>query len=79
MIAAMERSGIIALALALALSAATPGCATTRYHERARLADPAMQLDGDAAVVYVRTKAESAREGSIGGFGHSAAGGCGCE
>lgn len=65
-------------ALALALIVA-PGCARTHYYERELLVDRCMQLDADDVVVFIRNKIEGAREGSFGGFGDNAAGGCGCE
>lgn len=55
------------------------GCQTTRFYERQKLADRCMQLDHDGPTAYIRTKAEAAREGALGGFGRSPAGGCGCE
>lgn len=58
---------------------ALAGCQTTRYYERQRLTDRCMRFDADPATTYIRTKAEAAREGALGGFGMSAAGGCGCE
>ena len=70
----------MALALALACASATlAACSTTRFHQRARLADRCMRYDADAGTAFLRTKAESAREGAFGGFGMSPAGGCGCE
>lgn len=58
---------------------ACSGCATTAVYQRARLADAAMQLDRDDTLFYLRGKIEAAREGGLGGFGSSAAGGCGCQ
>jgi hypothetical protein len=55
------------------------GCATTRFHERERLADRAAAFDQDHQILYLRDKIEAAREGGFGCFGGSAAGGCGCE
>jgi len=55
------------------------GCSTTRYYEREKLAAHCMQLDADGTILYLRNKAESAREGAIGGFGGSSVGGCGCQ
>ena len=63
----------------MALLLVTSGCATTRVYERARIVDPAMSFDEDAALTYLRNKIEAAREGGFGGFGGAAAGGCGCE
>jgi hypothetical protein len=61
------------------LGLVSSGCAVTRFHERQRLADRAAAFDVDRPVVYLRDKVEAAREGGFGGFGGSAAGGCGCE
>jgi hypothetical protein len=61
------------------LAQALAGCSTTRYYERQRLSDRAAAFDQDRQVVYLRDKIEAAREGGFGGFGGSAAGGCGCE
>ena len=69
----------IVIALATGGLASTTGCQTTRFHQRARLADRCMKFDVDGATTYIRTKAEAAREGALGGFGMSPAGGCGCE
>ena len=65
-------------ALLIAL-AAFAGCATTRFHERERLADRAAAFDQDHQILYLRDKIEAAREGGFGCFGGSAAGGCGGE
>lgn len=70
---------LLALAVAAPATLASGACSTTRYHERARLADHCMQLDADPALVFIRTKTEGAREAAFGGFGRSPAGGCGCE
>lgn len=56
-----------------------PGCVATDVHERERLQDPCMQFDQDASWVFLRNKTEAAREGSFGGFGAAAAGGCACQ
>lgn len=70
----------IAAALTLAaLAVAASGCSTTRFYERERVADRAMQLDPDSSRVYILNKLAGAREGGFGGFGGAAAGGCGCE
>jgi uncharacterized membrane protein len=66
-------------ALGAALALIAPACSTTAFYERERIADRAMQLDADGALVYFRNKIEAAREGAFGGFGGSAAGGCGCQ
>lgn len=41
------------LAAALVLGSLASGCATTRYYERAKLADRAMQLDADPRLVFI--------------------------
>jgi hypothetical protein len=63
----------------VALTAVLTGCAGPRFHERQRLIDRAAGFDQDRSVAYLRDKIEAAREGSFGGFGGAAAGGCGCE
>jgi hypothetical protein len=63
----------------LGLALAPLGCTTTRYHEREKIADRSAAFDQDRQVLYLRDKIEAAREGSFGGFGGAAAGGCGCE
>jgi len=70
----MRRRLVAALA-ALLLS----GCATTGPVDRDRLLDPAMAFEDDEALTYLRHKVEAAREGALGGYGTSAAGGCGCQ
>jgi hypothetical protein len=75
---ARRRAHAFALAGLLA-AAALPGCSTTAFHQRERLAHPAMQFDRDESVDYLRTKMEAAREGAFGRFGPVAAGGCGCQ
>ena len=69
-----------AVALLLVLAAwGIGGCATTRFHQRERLADRAMQPDNDPSLLYLRDKVEAAREGALGGYGAAVAGGCGCQ
>jgi hypothetical protein len=63
----------------LLVASVAPGCSTTGFHERERLAHPGMRFDADESVDYLRTKMEAAREGAFGRFGPVAAGGCGCQ
>jgi hypothetical protein len=70
---------LVAGLVAVALAGATAGCATTRIMDRERIADDAMRFDPDGSVAFLRGKIEGAREGALGGYGESAAGGCGCE
>ena len=70
------RATIVVFALAMF---AITGCATTRFHQRQKLNERCMQLDADGELTYLRNKVEAAREGSFGGYGAAAAGGCGCQ
>jgi hypothetical protein len=65
--------------LALLACLALAGCQTTEFHEREQLADRSMRPDADPDLQYMRSKVEAAREGALGGFGSSTAGGCGCQ
>ena len=53
------------------------GCATVKPQDRAVLADPIMQFEGDAKAQAQLRHAIENREGSYGGAGVSG-GGCGC-
>ena len=59
----------------LLVSAAS--CVTVRPQDRAVLADPAMQFEGDPQQAAAERHALENREGSMGGAG-VAGGGCGC-
>jgi hypothetical protein len=52
-------------------------CVTVRPQERAVLADPIMQFEGDPIIASQLVHAIQNREGSFGGSGVSG-GGCGC-
>jgi len=67
------------LVAAALLCAFACGCATTRVVDREKIASDVMQFDGDRTVTFLRGKVEAAREGSLGGYGGAAAGGCGCQ
>jgi Domain of unknown function (DUF4266) len=56
---------------------ACSACVTVRPQERAILADPAMQMDGELAHARQFRHAVENREGAMGGEGISG-GGCGC-
>lgn len=71
--AASPRWFAVLVAIALSLSA----CATVRPQERAVLADPIMQFEGDPITATQLHHAIDNREGSFGGSGVSG-GGCGC-
>jgi hypothetical protein len=64
---------LLALVSVLALSA----CVTVKPQERAILADPIMQFEGDPKPAAQLRHAIDNREGSFGGSGVTG-GGCGC-
>jgi len=68
------RMSILLAALALA---GTASCVTVRPQQRAVLADPVMQFDGESKAEALRVHAIENREGAFGGTG-VAGGGCGC-
>lgn len=61
----------------VALAFCAPACATVKPQERAVLADPIMEFEGDPKVAAQLRHAIENREGSYGGAGVSG-GGCGC-
>lgn len=65
---------LLALTLVVVASA---GCVTVKPQERAVLADPIMQFEGDPQAAAQLRHAIENREGSYGGAGVSG-GGCGC-
>ena len=54
------------------------GCQTVDFTERRRLGDPIMALEESPAETHFTQKTRYSREGSAGGIGGSAGGGCGC-
>ena len=69
----------VAAVLALvALTLTLGGCQAVDFTEKEHLADPVMELDDGAAHVHFNQKTFYSREGSAGGIGSSAGGGCGC-
>jgi hypothetical protein len=69
-------SHVLVLGLCAAL-AFTTACVTVKPQQRAVLADPMMQFDGDPQAAAQLRHAVDNREGSYGGGGVSG-GGCGC-
>jgi hypothetical protein len=61
----------------LVLAAPLASCVTVKPQQRAVLADPIMQFDGDPQAAAQLRHAIDNREGSYGGGGVSG-GGCGC-
>jgi hypothetical protein len=72
----MLRPALIALAL-LSLTAIT-SCRTTDFTQRRKLADATMRFDDGPGATHFEQKSVYSREGSAGGIGESAGGGCGC-
>ncbi|MEQ8762787.1 MAG: DUF4266 domain-containing protein [Planctomycetota bacterium] len=55
-----------------------PGCQNVEFYERRDLTDPVMVLADDPLETHFYQKCFYSREGSAGGIGSSAGGGCGC-
>jgi hypothetical protein len=70
-------SRIGAVAALVATLALARGCVTVRPEQRAILADPVMQFQGDPREAAQRQHALENREGSFGGTSVQG-GGCGC-
>ncbi len=66
------------LLLGLSTPAVFTGCSSVAFHEKGRLQDPVMAFDASAAETHFYQKVYYSREGSVGGFGSTAGGGCGC-
>lgn len=62
----------------ICLLAAVSGCQNVEYYERERLSSTLMQLADSPSEVHFWQKSLYSREGSVGGIGTSAGGGCGC-
>ena len=69
--------GVLCVAL-LALVAALTGCQTVEFYEKEQLNDATMLLEEDPTEVHFLQKVLYSREGSVGGVGTGAGGGCGC-
>lgn len=67
--------GLILMAgVMLSLSA----CKTVEFYEKERINDPAMKFDDSPTATHFLQKTTYSREGSVGGIGTGAGGGCGC-
>jgi hypothetical protein len=64
-------------AVLFAVASLSAGCVTVRPEQRAVLADPVMQFNGDAREAAQRQHVIENREGSFGGTSVKG-GGCGC-
>jgi len=54
------------------------GCQSVEFHEKGRLLDPVMAFNEWPTETHFYQKTYYSREGSVGGIGTSAGGGCGC-
>ena len=54
------------------------GCTSVEFYQKRRFANPIMSLEDDPTYVHLMQKVYYSREGSIGGIGTGAGGGCGC-
>jgi hypothetical protein len=54
------------------------GCQTVEFWELEALADPVMTMEATACEVHFHQKVFYSMEGSAGGIGEGAGGGCGC-
>ncbi len=54
------------------------GCRNTAFYERERLGDGVMSLDDGGMEAHFYQKVVYSMEGSAGGIGTTAGGGCGC-
>ena len=68
---------VLLSAVAVAVGIASGGCATVRPEQRAILADPVMQFQGDPREAAQKQHVIENREGSFGGSSVQG-GGCGC-
>jgi hypothetical protein len=73
----MRALSIIGLAIAALGLPSLAGCVTVRPEQRAVLADPVMQFQGDPREAAQRQHVIENREGSFGGSSVQG-GGCGC-
>jgi len=62
----------------LALVASLAGCRTVAFYEKEHLNDVTMVFEEDPTETHFLQKVLYSREGSVGGVGTGAGGGCGC-
>jgi hypothetical protein len=76
----VRKSCLRCLALLLIVGFTLPfsACKTVEFYDKARLNDPAMKFDEDPTETHFLQKTAYSREGSAGGIGTGAGGGCGC-
>lgn len=62
----------------LSIAAVSASCNTVEFYERERIGDRVMAFDDGVAEPHFYQKVHYSMEGSAGGIGTSAGGGCGC-
>ncbi|NQU40956.1 MAG: DUF4266 domain-containing protein [Lentisphaerae bacterium] len=71
------KSVVLMVAAVVALLGAS-GCRSVAIYEKVRLQDPQMKFEESGTESHFYQKVYYSREGSVGAFGSSAGGGCGC-
>lgn len=69
---------LVAVAVLTTALGITAGCRTVEFWEKRHFSDPLMSLEEDAGETHFHQKTMYSREGSAGGIGTGAGGGCGC-
>ncbi|MFP6633436.1 MAG: DUF4266 domain-containing protein [Planctomycetota bacterium] len=72
------RPRMFILAFLLFLALGTFGCRGVEHHQKGRFSNAIMSFDPDGSEIHFHQKTYYSREGSAGGIGSSAGGGCGC-
>ncbi len=73
-----SRLALTALAVVALACTLLAGCNAVDFHERRHLQDHVMTFSENPAETHLYQKTYYSREGSAGGIGSSAGGGCGC-
>ena len=68
----------VALFFAAGLLLATTACQTVEFYEKGTLNEAVMKFDDSPTETHFVQKTAYSREGSVGGIGTGAGGGCGC-
>lgn len=71
-------SRLLSLVVLGALIAPLTACQAVDFTEKRNLSDPIMEFGDGATETHFQQKTFYSREGSVGGIGASAGGGCGC-
>ena len=66
------------LATTLLLLLGSTSCSSVEFYEKAAFSDPIMAMETDRAEAHWHQKVFYSMEGSAGGIGTTAGGGCGC-